>query len=133
MNAKVIEHWTDSGFNVVITALFETDGIDIGEWVTDYRDCVWLNFCIYDPTNSELYSFVQRKSYAAYSHTKKEKTGFLKKKKTEVSISQAYEERMIKIKEIIESMIESSLNADKLNRSDQQITDGLPDSLKSIK
>lgn len=134
MKPKVIEYWSDRGFNVVIEALFETNGADVAQSMAGYvpTDCVWINFHIYNPIEKKLYSYDFIENYTAYAHTRKEKVSLFKKKKIKLTLYEAYEEKLDKARKTVIRRVDSDLKHDDLNKRDQRITDGLPDSLKSL-
>lgn len=131
---KIIEHYTERGFNVVITANFETGGLNIAQSMAGYVpvDCVWLNFNVYDPSEKKLHTFEREELYAAFERTKKERISLFKKAKTKLTISEDYEGKLIEIKQTITRRINNSLKWTDLNNRDKTITDGLPDSLKVL-
>lgn len=134
MKMKIVEHWSDRGFNMVIEAEFQTGGMSAGYGWIGYKrtDCVWLSFYIYNPLDKNLMSFEHIELYAAYSHTKKEKVSRFKSIKNKLTIAEAYQEQLAKVRAVFESRVNNELRDKELEDKDQLITDGLPDSLAGM-
>lgn len=124
---KLVEQWNDRGHNVEIRAQFETNGYDASQSIMGsvYVDCVRVMCTIQD-------GYTERVTHSKASsrmHYDKKK---IWSRKSYLNIYESYELTPIEVKEQAVKYIDEQCKRKEIRQSDDEITDGLPDSLVGL-
>lgn len=124
MKYKVVDHWSYNGFNVVTEARFVRKGFTLmNGWKQEQVDVVRVKTTIYNPLAKKLNEYEDGNVYAHDRGTKKK--WYHKWEYENISIAQAFDEKL-------KQVYEDNIHHVKSLSDDQQMTDGLPDSLKNL-
>lgn len=122
---KVIEYWSDRGFNIVIAAEFIKDGHEhysLTSHKAIKKDLVKLYGVVYNPFINKEYS----RTWDIVEYVKVLKHKWFRDHLTEqVSLAEAFEENYAEMVQHCKDYITRQLYS-------KNVTDGLPDSLKNI-
>lgn len=121
---KLVEEWQDENYKVEIYAEFKTRGHDRGSWNYDFVDCVEFE--------GHLTLEDESLTLTDVTYDGKHTTGrFLSKKKIN-GLENNYKLTLERMRQRLNVEIEETKESIKTITYDQEITDGLPDSLKGM-
>lgn len=123
---KVIEEWEDGEYKVTIKAEFVTNGTNIGSWVDVRLDAVFFVAEIQLKNEDWL-------TIGDEAHSRKYyESRFLRPKKYVESLEESYIMTLKDLKLRVRNNIDAHRLKTQIKITDQNITDGLPDSLKGM-
>lgn len=124
---KLVEQWDDRGHSVDIRAQFETNGYDASQSIlgSDYVDCVRVMCTIQDGYKENIIHSI------ASSRTHYEKKNMWSRKRY-LNISESYESTLKETEEQATKYIDEQCKRKEIRQTDDEITDGLPDSLVGL-
>lgn len=125
---KLVEQWDDRGYNVEIRAQFETNGHDASQSIMGsyYVNCVRVMCTIQDGYTEKIVHST------ASSRTHYDKKHLLSRKRY-LNIFESYELTLKEAKEFAAQYIDEQTQRKLIRQTDDEITDGLPDSLVGLR